>query len=424
MAISTNHHSIGAMNCFHIQRGGYIDETDAPIKPARENIVINVQSRPNDGPDGYTHNGPFPNIDQFISPSIGRAYLFDSFTRDYFDNTTATWPQNVIYTIGQSFGRFSAQTLGNGFNSSAFVMQQEGSEIKRVLRTFSIGQLRHPQSQQPLKLNRDHVGGEWINLTLNHPNIASNTHLVVWDSFDNSFRVMNQNQVQAQIENRYMLQEGRQLYAVATIGDYAEGSLDLERYFRLNPRRSEEEVQGMLYDIFQGVAAMNDMQIVHRDLKDANVIRLPTGQMQIIDFGTAGFLNQGESLHVLGGGGILPFESHFEVEGKPRHTNAKTDSFGLFLLTYQALTGCKYFGNDTPLEEIKRNHKELHAKEQSKSFRALLEEDPLLTHISPVLKDLMAQLGTSIETNRLTANEALSHPFFTSRHVTFIERAV
>jgi hypothetical protein len=103
MAVSTNHHSIGTMNCFHIQREGYIDETDAPIKPVRENIVINVQSRPNDGPDGYTHNGPFPNIDQFISSSIGRTYLFDSFTRDYFDNSTATWPQNVIYTIGQSF---------------------------------------------------------------------------------------------------------------------------------------------------------------------------------------------------------------------------------------------------------------------------------------------------------------------------------
>jgi serine/threonine protein kinase len=161
-------------------------------------------------------------------------------------------------------------------------------------------------SQQPLKLNRNHVGGEWISLTLDHPNIASNTHLVVWDSFD-------QNEVQAQITNRYMLQEGRQLYVVATIGDYAEGSLDLECYFKLNPRRGKEEVQGMLYDIFQGVAAMNDMQIVHRDLKDVNVIRLPTGQMQIIDFGTAGFLNQGKSLHVLGGGGVLPFESHFEV---------------------------------------------------------------------------------------------------------------
>jgi serine/threonine protein kinase len=111
-----------------------------------------------------------------------------------------------------------------------------------------------------------------------------------------------------------------------------------------------------------------------------------------------------------------------EVEGKPRHTNAKTDSFSLFLLTYQALTGRKYLGNDTTLEEIKRNHKELHAKEQSKSFRALLEEDPLLNHINPVLKDLMAHLGTSIEATRLTASEALRHPFFTSKYVAFIER--
>ncbi|WP_420422633.1 protein kinase domain-containing protein [Simkania sp.] len=403
----------------HPQDGGYSEE-GTTINRA---VAVNVYSGPNDGPNGYVHNGPFPDINQFISPGFGRASLFNSFTRGYFENTTATWPQNVIHTIGHHFGRFSVEDLGGGYNSSAFVMQQEGSQVKHVLRTFSLAQLRDDQRQQSFQLNRNHVGGEWLSATFNHPNLAANTHIVVWDSLDNSFHVMDRNRVETMIANHHTLEEGRQIYAVATIGNYIEGSQDLEAYFAANPQRTEDQMRGTLHDVFEGVAAMNRQNTVHRDLKAANIIRLPDDRAQVIDFGTAATLPLGGNLPSFGGRSVHPYESLFPVGNTPRHTNAKTDSYSLFLLTYQAVSGRKFFTSSSSIEEIKRNQEEWHAKEQTKSFRELLEEDPQLAHVSPALRDLMAKLGTTNESRRLTAEQALAHEFFADRQVEQVEAA-
>ncbi|WP_420422634.1 protein kinase domain-containing protein [Simkania sp.] len=395
--------------------GGYPAEQAAAPEP----IVFNALSGPGDGPEGYHHNGPYPNVDQFISTDGGRTTLRNSFFSRYFSHATTTWGYNIIQTIGNHFGRFSVQRLGSGVNSSAFVMQEEGTQRKHVLRTFSVRNLRHEHHQKAFQLSRDHVGGEWTSGTFNHPNLASNTHLVVWDSADNSFRVMDQNQVQHLIANRHTMQPGRQLYAVATIAEYVEGSQDLDRYLSENPQRSEEEIRDILQGTLQGVAEMNRHQTIHRDLKAANIIRLPTGETQLIDFGSVGLQNQDEDLPFFGDRCVHPIDSFYKISGIEPHTNKKTDTYSLFLVTYQAITGRKFFGaNSNNPQEIKLQHRALIEKERAtNNFQTILDEDPLLKNVSQPLKNLMAQLGTASEKRRLTAEEALTHPFFAPREI-------
>lgn len=376
-----------------------------------------ITSGDQDGPEGYLYQGPYPDLDQHIAPGDERMTLINSFMHSQPGFRTLSWSFNILQALGTSVGRFSVRPLGSGFNSSAFVMQQEESATQHVLRAFSVYHLRQPHLQKAFQLNRHQVGGEWLSATLNHPNLANNTHIVAWDSLDNSFKVMNQNEVQELIENRHLLQEGRQIYAVATIGDYVEGSQDLEKVFRSNLGRSEEELKPLLRDIFEGVAAMNRDQIVHRDLKAANVILLPTDQAKIIDFGSAAIQTPGENLPVFGDRAVHPVESHFNVGGVPKHTNEKTDSYSLFLLTYRAVTGGSFFGNKTKASEIKVEQKAWFEKQRSQNFRQLLDEDPKLASVSAELKDLMANLGTANEAERYTAEEALTHSFFANREV-------
>ncbi|WP_420422632.1 protein kinase domain-containing protein [Simkania sp.] len=393
-----------------------IREGHAPTQSTTP-ISINVYSGTKDGPDGYFHNGPYPNICQYISSSQERAELAGSFLTKYSDHQTSTWSYNIIHNLGKHFGKFSVTALGNGSNSSAFLMQQEGAQTKSVLRTFSIGKLRHDRLKKAYQLNRDHVGGEWLSTTFNHPNIATNSHLVVWDSLDNSFKIMNQNEVRLLIDNRHTLEEGRQLYAVATIGDYVEGSQDLDRFIRSTPDRSEKMLRDILRNIFEGVTELHQNHVVHRDLKAANTILLPSGQAKIIDFGCAGAHTSGENLPVFGDRKVHPHESHHPVGNTPAHTNVKTDSYSLFLLTYRFATGSYFFGDKATAEEIKGKQSQLFNQETSKNFRELLEENPKLAHVSPALKDLMSQLGTSNEAQRITAEQALTHPFFADRQV-------
>ena len=59
---------------------------------------------------------------------------------------------------------------------------------------------------------------------------------------------------------------------------------------------------------------------------------------------------------------VHPYESFFKKNGEARYTTQKTDSYSLFLLTYQAATGKKYFGAKTKILEILPEHRELHYK--------------------------------------------------------------
>jgi hypothetical protein len=395
-----------------------LDEETPVSRAPFSSISVNVHSGSEDGPDGYIHFGAYPVIDHYISASPGRSALINAFTLRHYSYQTKTWAYNALHALGSHFGRVDVSSLGNGNNSCVFVMQQESSQSKQVLRVFPISRLRNVHFTQGFQLHRDHVGGEWLSVTVNHPNLANNSHIIAWDSADNSFKVMTREEVQHLVDNHHNLEEGRRIYAVGTIGNYVEGSRDLAKVIQDEHRFSEKALRPILCDIFEGIVNLNGSQVVHRDLKAANVIVLPSGQAQIIDFGNAGVQKGDQALDVFGDRCYHPPESNITISGTPPHTSKKTDSFGLFLLTYHAITGESFYGvSQNNINVLKFEHLNMLHQQQSKSFRKILEDDPKLAHVSPTLKDLMAHLGTANKAERMTAEQAMTHPFFLSHYL-------
>lgn len=379
-------------------------------------LSVNVSAGIEDGPEGYHYFGPYPDIKQYVSDTEQRRGIVNSFMNHSTSHQTVTWGHEVVMALGSFIGTFSSKPLGNGANSNVFLLTQEQTGQKLVFRAFQVFNLRHPHLQKAFQINREHVGGEWISATLNHPTLAHNTHVIAWDSFDKSFKIMDQKQVQDLIDNHHLIAEGRQVYAVATLGDFVSGSTDLEAVLMAQPKRTEDEIRSILYNIFQGVAEMNRNQVVHRDLKASNILILPSGAAKIIDFGSAAFCQVEETLPFHGDRRIQPAESFLEIDEQPVHTSQKTDPYSIFLLTYHALTGENFFRGEITFDDYQDAHRKLYEEEKVSSFRSILEKDPKLEGISSELIDLMAAIGSENEKSRITAQQALEHPFF-SHHV-------
>lgn len=118
-------------------------------------------------------------------------------------------------------------------------------------------------------------------------------------------------------------------------------------------RRSVEagEFLGIARQIAAGVAAAHEGGIVHRDLKTANIMIEPTGQVKILDFGLARALPSqlegspdSSSSRLFG---TLHYLSPEQVRGQP--ADERSDLFSLGVIFYQLATGQLPFNSEAPL---------------------------------------------------------------------------
>ena len=132
--------------------------------------------------------------------------------------------------------------------------------------------------------------------------------------------------------------------------EYCEGETLAQRIHR-RPLEAAEFLS-IARQIAAGVAAAHEGAIVHRDLKAANVIIEPSGQVKILDFGLAKALNRDSvplSIDTTTGQffGTLHYLSPEQARGQP--ADERSDLFSLGIVFYQMATGQLPFNADAPL---------------------------------------------------------------------------
>jgi serine/threonine protein kinase len=136
--------------------------------------------------------------------------------------------------------------------------------------------------------------------------------------------------------------------------EYSEGETLSQRMRRRPPEAAE--FLSIAKQIAAGVAAAHECGIVHRDLKSANIMIEPTGQVKILDFGLAKALptqlprlSDSSSRRLYG---TLHYLAPEQVRGQP--ADERADLFSVGVILYQMATGQLPFNADAPLMVLEK----------------------------------------------------------------------
>lgn len=121
--------------------------------------------------------------------------------------------------------------------------------------------------------------------------------------------------------------------------------LDLFEYIESRPEGlNEEEVKRIFGQILDAVCFLHERNIVHRDLKDENVIMDREGNVQLIDFGSAAYVRDGKKFDTFSG--TLDFAAPEVLRGE-RHGGKEIDVWALGVLLYVLMCGeCPFWNSD------------------------------------------------------------------------------
>ncbi|EJD08283.1 kinase-like protein [Fomitiporia mediterranea MF3/22] len=126
------------------------------------------------------------------------------------------------------------------------------------------------------------------------------------------------------------------------IFEYLEGG-DVQEYVVNQPPSEEKEkkVVGWIRDMLVALVFIHSVDIVHRDVKPANFIRVDKegSRVKLIDFGSAGHLEGRERTTISRG----TFEYRSPEGHLDNKINEKADIFAIGLSTYEMLTGRQAF---------------------------------------------------------------------------------
>ncbi|KAG0139188.1 hypothetical protein CROQUDRAFT_666825 [Cronartium quercuum f. sp. fusiforme G11] len=146
--------------------------------------------------------------------------------------------------------------------------------------------------------------------------------------------------------------------------------------------------------ILDAVCFLHERNIVHRDIKDENVILDSSGNVQLIDFGSAAYVKEGKKFDTFSG--TLDFAAPEVLKGE-RHGGKEIDIWALGVLLYVLLCGeCPFWNANEALEGIEIG---------TRAFNGLVGKDPVVVE---VLKSCL-ELDPS---KRVTAHQLATHRLF------------
>ena len=104
------------------------------------------------------------------------------------------------------------------------------------------------------------------------------------------------------------------------------------------------EARAIAVQVAQALVHAHSAGIIHRDLKPANVMLDAQGTVKVLDFGIAKVRGDPSLTRAGSSPGTPAYMSPEQVRGEP--LDARTDVWGLGVLLYELLAGCRAFGAD------------------------------------------------------------------------------
>jgi serine/threonine protein phosphatase PrpC/predicted Ser/Thr protein kinase len=129
-----------------------------------------------------------------------------------------------------------------------------------------------------------------------------------------------------------------------SVSEFIEGQT-LTQWMIDNPRPDLETVRGIVEQIAKGLRAFHRLEMLHQDLRPANIMIDATGTVKIIDFGStrvAGLLEVASPIERSDLLGTAQYTAPEYFLGEAGST--RSDQFSLAVITYQMLTGALPYG--------------------------------------------------------------------------------
>ncbi|KAG1441317.1 hypothetical protein G6F56_011538 [Rhizopus delemar] len=166
--------------------------------------------------------------------------------------------------------------------------------------------------------------------------------------------------------------------------------MDLFDYIELNKNMAEEEIRHIFYQVAKAVKHLHTNRIVHRDIKDENVILDQEGTVHLIDFGCATYYKKGRKFDTFTG--TLEYCAPEVLQGKP-YEGPQQDIWACGVLLFTLIYRENPFYNiDDILESELR-------------IPFVISEDSI---------DLIKKMLSRSVEDRIDINQVLSHPWFSS----------
>ncbi|XP_036623884.1 mitogen-activated protein kinase 13 [Trichosurus vulpecula] len=186
---------------------------------------------------------------------------------------------------------------------------------------------------------------------------------------------------------------------------------------------SEDKVQYLVYQMLKGLKYIHSAGVIHRDLKPGNLAVNEDCELKILDFGLARHADAEMTGYV-----VTRWYRAPEVILSWMHYNQTVDIWSVGCIMAEMLTGKTLFKGKDYLDQLTQILKvtgvpgaDFVQKLQDKAAKSYIQSLPqspkkdfsqLFPHASPQAADLLEKMLELDVDKRLTAAQALAHPFF------------
>ncbi len=137
---------------------------------------------------------------------------------------------------------------------------------------------------------------------------------------------------------------GRDGETAYLVMEYVEGQ-DLKHHLDRGITYTLDQTLRIMRDLLAALAYAHAQNVVHRDVKPANLLIEADGRVKLTDFGVARIQDSGDATLTRGGMvGTLKYMSPEQVQGQP--VDARSDLFAAGVVLYQLLTARQPFAGD------------------------------------------------------------------------------